>query len=272
MKKLLSLLLITCLTTSLSFSQCFIQSTQGYQVHIQLQPVDLLIYNNGGGCTYKVVLNYNISFSGQNIPSQLYTLQGTINCGSQQPFFDLPNNGGTGFTTSATASHNGDCSQLTLSNFCSQVNIQIHGPGISYQTISCTYSTLPVTISEFTVKKASTTNANIINWVQESNTSIEKYTLERSVDMITWKKLSEVQAFSGGYQYFVTDSYFEPTFNYYRLMLDGGQYSVVSIDNTLGVGKTVVATYNLLGQKVEADYKGSVLEVYEDNTTQLKMK
>jgi hypothetical protein len=274
-KNTLLLTIIAALTPALlpsrCFSQCMIQSTQGYQVSLSLQPVELIVNNNAGGCTYKVVLQYNISFSGQNIPQQLYTLQGNINCGSQQSFFDLPNNGGTGFITSATGSHNGDCSQLTLSNFCNQVNIQIQGPGIPSQVISCTYSSLPVIISEFTVKKALSTEANSINWVQESNSSIEKYTLERSTDLINWKTISQVSAYSGGYQYFETDSDYGNAVNYYRLLLDGEEYGIISVDNTY-IEKVILATYNLLGQKMDDSYKGLVVELCEDNTTQLKFK
>ena len=266
MKKLLTILALLPL---LAYSQCLVQSTQGYQVHLAVQPLNLLITNNGGGCTYKVQLQYTISFSGSNQPGSLYTLQGTIGCGSQQVFFDLPNNGGTGFTTTATGSYNGDCSQLTLSNFCSQVNIQIQGPGIPYQTISCTYSLLPILLTEF--KSVTVNGSNIIKWVQESNTSVEEYQLERSVDMITWTKLADLEAFSGGYQYFVTDSNYENGVNYYRLMLDGEEYGVISIDNTLSV-KIVSATYNLLGEKVDQHYRGWVVEFYEDSTTQLKFQ
>jgi hypothetical protein len=274
-KNTLLLTIIAALTPVLlpsrCFSQCMIQSTQGYQVHLSLQPVDLLVNNSGGGCTYKVVLQYSISFSGQNIPQQLYTLQGNISCGNQQSFFDLPNNGGTGFTTSSTGSHNGDCSQLTLSNFCDQVNIQIHGPGIHSQVISCTYSSLPVIISEFTVKKALSAEANSINWIQESNSSIAKYTLERSTDLINWKTISEVSAYSGMYQYAETDSYYDNTVNYYRLLLDGEEHRIISVDNT-NIEKVISATYNLLGQKMDDSYKGLVVELCEDNTTQLKYK
>lgn len=74
-------------------------STDGYDVDIQVQLLDVVAPQTcSWGYNFNVEVGYNISFNGNNLPSNLFTLQGEIiNCGGASSiFFDLPNAGGQG--------------------------------------------------------------------------------------------------------------------------------------------------------------------------------
>jgi hypothetical protein len=176
-----------------SFSQCTVVSTNGYQVNMRVTPVNLIINNNGGGCTYNTVLQYSITFSGSNIPASLSTLQGTVRCGNSDSFFDLPNNGGSGTTNAANASYGPNCSGLTVNNFCSTVKIQIQGPGIPSQTIVCAYSPLPIELMAF---DAYLDERQVqINWSTGSEKDNDFFTVEKSRD---GENYEVVQVINGG--------------------------------------------------------------------------
>jgi len=173
-----------------SFSQCVVASTDGYQVNIRVTPTNLLITNNGGGCNYNTVLQYNITFSGANIPSSLYTLQGTVRCGNSNSFFDLPNNGGSGTTNAANASYGPNCNGLTVTNFCNTVQIQIQGPGLPSQTITCAYSALPIELMSF---DAYLDDRQVqINWSTASEKDNDFFTVEKSRDGIHYEVVEVV--------------------------------------------------------------------------------
>ncbi|MES1223820.1 MAG: hypothetical protein ABUT20_50460, partial [Bacteroidota bacterium] len=86
-------------------AQINVVSTNGYIVDINVTPIGIDAASNSckWGYNYTVKLNYHVSFVGSNKPSSLYTLQGSVGCGSSTSFFDLPNNGGNGVVSSATA-------------------------------------------------------------------------------------------------------------------------------------------------------------------------
>jgi hypothetical protein len=77
-----------------------ISSTQGqnYSVDITLELTGIVVAQNSCqyGYNYDVDYNYTIQFNG-NSPGSLNTLQGTLDCGSNQGiFFNLPLTQGSG--------------------------------------------------------------------------------------------------------------------------------------------------------------------------------
>ena len=122
--------------------QTTVPSTDGYEVNIEVQLLSIDAPSTcPNGYNYNVELGYDISFTGNNAPSNLWTFQGNIiDCGDASTiFFDLPNAGGNG--TSTTTSNpwrsQSDCGSASLSSLgCEEIEITINGPGITSQTIS----------------------------------------------------------------------------------------------------------------------------------------
>lgn len=116
-----------------------VESTNGYTVTVVLEPTEV---NVPGSCTsgynWTVDLDYTITFSGSNVPSSLWTLQGNLICdGDNDNFFNLPNGGGTGEATTSNSWRSAtDCGSITVGSLCEQIQLTIQGPGISSQTIT----------------------------------------------------------------------------------------------------------------------------------------
>lgn len=128
-----------------------VNSSDGYQVNINVSALSIVPASQScqWGYSYTVLLSYDITFTGTNIPASLWTLQGTIGCGSGSLFFDLPNNGGSGTVTSATSwTSASNCSIATPELLgCGAVTIQVNGPGISNQNVSLTTTTTATTLT-----------------------------------------------------------------------------------------------------------------------------
>ncbi|MCZ2459910.1 MAG: T9SS type A sorting domain-containing protein [Chitinophagales bacterium] len=172
------------------FSQLSVTSTKGYTVHISVVPKAIITNssNCNYGYTYSVKLDYNVSFTGSNIPKKLYTLQGTIGCGPSSIFFDLPNDGGIGSVNSSndwTAQTN--CATATAASLgCGKISITIEGPGISNRNLTTTISNspLPVSLLDFNARAEKTKVK--LSWQTAIEIDNDHFTVERSVDGNTW--------------------------------------------------------------------------------------
>jgi len=180
-------------------AQINIVSTAGYVVDINVIP-QTIIPSSSANCTwgynYNVKLKYQVTFTGRNRPSSLYTLQGTLGCGSSSNFFDLPNEGGTGMTTTVSNSWRAvsDCKSVDLSSLnCNKVNIEIAGPGINSQTVSysLSYTALPVTLTNFTA--AAEGKKVKIKWATASENNNDYFTIQRSVKQNEWTDLEKIK-------------------------------------------------------------------------------
>jgi len=261
------ILLICLLIQQISFTQCIIHS-QNYDVHVVIEPISLQITTNGGGCTYKVLLRYSVDFTGPNVPSSLYTLQGTIHCGNNNVFFDgIPQTEGNGFTYSSTSSFSGDCSSLTLSNLCNSINLTIQGPNLPYQVVNCSFSQLPLEFIYFSGQYID--GVNSIIWGINPDNDCDTYIIERSIDAIDWEQINITNA-SSNIDYFTIDDAFKPVINYYRLVTvkNGKQkvHETISIDNRVKE-EEVEEVLNLLGQPCGKEDKGYVIILYKSGKT-----
>lgn len=194
-----SILLLFSFVTIIVFNQkalaqCIVLSNNGYQVEISLEPVQLVVPSNcPWGYGYNVAINYSINIVGQNAPASLYTLQGHIRCGDHQLFFQLPNAGGTGQTTTTSNPWNGnsDCATATLNSLdCRDFRVQIHGLGIPDQIVQCNMSPLPIELVAF--RAVERNNVVQFNWITASETNNDYFSVERSSNGRDWVAVARI--------------------------------------------------------------------------------
>lgn len=199
-----------------------VNSSTGYDVHINAKAVEIIAPNScDDGYSYQVKIDYIISFSGDNIPPSLSTLQGYITCGGSRINFDLPNNGGAGSFLAGNAwTASTDCATVTPASLnCMTIEIEILGEGIPKQTITCTApEILPISLLEFKAEKEAD---NIhIEWSTSSETNNDYFTLERSDESKTFETIATIDGAGNSNEilnYRFEDKNPEPGMNYYRL-------------------------------------------------------
>jgi len=243
MRPTLVCLYLSILFTSLTFihqvaqAQCIVQSGNGYQVEIHPVPHTLLVPGNcPWGYNYNVEIDYTVSFTGPNAPSAMYTLQGNLQCGNQNLFFNLPNTGGSGktITTSNPWNGNSDCATATLNSLnCHNFVMEIHGPGIPWQTIDCNWSPLPIELLAFHVIEWN--DAVRFMWTTASETNNDYFSIERSDDGRDWVVVLRVDGAGNSstpIDYVAVDPEPQPGLSYYRLKQTDydGQYSYSQIE------------------------------------------
>ena len=114
---------------------------QNYSVDVSIELTGIVPAQSScnNGYNYDVAFNYDIQLNG-NAPANLWTLQGTIDCGTNQGiFFNLPTSpgSGTGVTTGNPWRNISDCASATVQSLeCNSINLQIQGQGITNQTIT----------------------------------------------------------------------------------------------------------------------------------------
>ncbi|MFD1550759.1 hypothetical protein DNU06_05840 [Putridiphycobacter roseus] len=197
-KFFLKILLVPVILGSHFFghSQCTtaITSSNGYTVHIEIELTSIIAPNScQWGYNYNVAFDYNISFSGSNIPSSLSTLQGYIACNSANTFYNLPNSGGTGTSASTGNQYNNasDCASATPESLnCSVVELQISGPGINYQTVTMNCTTLPVELLHFNAMQKADEVA--LDWETASEINNSHFNVEHSLDGKNWEQIGKI--------------------------------------------------------------------------------
>lgn len=206
-------------------AQCTISSTSGYTVSALIYPIALVpsTDNCPWGYNYNVRLAYDISFSGPGAPASMWTLQGTVQCGSQSHFFNLPNGGGSGEVTSQSNQWRGvaDCNTADIHSLsCYTVNLQISGPGISNRTVVCDFSPLPVELVAFEAE--ATTEGVLLQWRTGTERNSDHFMVERSTDGISFRPVATVAAAGESLSqrhYETMDHAPENGMNYYRLRM-----------------------------------------------------
>lgn len=205
-------------------ADCLVVSTSGYSVSISVTPTAVVVTPSStciNGYLFNYALNYNIKFSGVNIPSSLYTLQGNVLAsGYSANFYDLPNNGGTGSTTSTGNNYTSrkDCNTATVGSFNPSIQVIIQGPGIPYQTINCPIISLPIQLVSFTGTK--TEEGIAVQWTTANEQDNKYFTLEKSKDAVQWEAQSIINGAGTTNQkqeYAYTDAQPLSGLNYYRV-------------------------------------------------------
>lgn len=148
------------------------------------------------------------------------------------------------------------------------------GAATSYGNDGCTVNPilLPINLFSFTGKNIQN-RYNELSWVTLSETNNDYYTLLNSTDGLNW---NEIEIISGAGTSSVINNYksehygYSKTINYYQLKqtdFDGktSLSNIVSIDNR--ENKTVIGIFNILGQRVEKDFRGIKIIQYADGSS-----
>ena len=131
---------------------------------------------------------------------------------------------------------------------------------------------LPVELLYFEGIQYST--SNLIKWSTASESSSSHFIIERSIDGENWREVGNKIAAGNSTEklnYYHSDNIEQQLIHYYRLVqydIDGQfkTYGPIALDNR-AKEKKIVKYVNLMGQEVEKNTKGIVIEVYEDGTT-----
>ncbi|MCB0477681.1 MAG: hypothetical protein KDC84_05935 [Crocinitomicaceae bacterium] len=139
-------------------------------------------------------------------------------------------------------------------------------------TLDCS-AVLPI---ELTVFKADHLEGyNLITWVTESEINNSHFELERSTDGMAFERIAILSGMGNStlqHTYTYKDqNYLTGLINYYRLKqvdFDGvfEYFDIISVDNTEEEVR-VLKTINLLGQPVDVNYKGIVIDYKSDGST-----
>ena len=129
---------------------------------------------------------------------------------------------------------------------------------------------LPVELTQF--EGLSYLQFNLIKWSTASEQNSSHFVLESSVDGENWIKITNKVA-AGNSTENITYSHIDYNLNsltYYRLQqfdIDGKfkTYGPILVTKTI-TEKKIVKYVNLLGQEVDVDSKGIIIEVYDDGT------
>jgi hypothetical protein len=114
---------------------------------------------------------------------------------------------------------------------------------------------------------------NILKWSTASENSSDYFSIEVSTDGFSWNKIGEEKAAGNSnieINYSYTHTFTDHNVHYYKLLqydYDGAfkEYGPIGMDNTLKPSK-LLKIINLIGQEIDENYRGIVIEVYEDGT------
>jgi hypothetical protein len=150
--------------------------------------------------------------------------------------------------------------RVTISNSCNSES----------KTLSIiTNGILPVELLYFEGTKYP--EFNILRWSTASENNSDYFSIEVSTDGFSWKKIGELKAAGNSntkMDYLYVHTFGERNIHYYRLLqydYDGvfEEYGPIGMDNTLKPSKLLKVT-NLIGQEIDENYKGIVIEIYDD--------
>lgn len=218
-------LLALVFVSSFATPQCTfnVPSNQGYTVNVTLNAVSIVAPSAcPNGYNYNVNIQYSISINSTNVAS-MYTLQGYMGCNhSSSIFFDLPNSSGSGTTVTTGNPWNpsSTCNSSTVNSLgCNTYTLQIQGPGIPHQFITCnSVSPLPIELVDF---EADRQEQNVfLNWQTASESNNDYFAIERSTDVTNWEEINRIKGAGNSQElrsYSAVDKDFSPSRTYYRL-------------------------------------------------------
>ena len=181
----------------------------------------------------------------------------------------------TSETASITGASIGDVYMVMITNFSNNPTQITFSQTGGLATTNCAI-VLPVTLKSFEV--SNTNNTNELSWTTASEKNNDHFIIEHSTNGMQWNEVERVLGAgnsSSENTYITFHGDFKNQINYYRLKqvdFNGtiNIHDIISIDNRDGV--TLLKRVNLMGQKVNVDYKGIVIEYYNDGTTKKVMQ
>jgi hypothetical protein len=132
-------------------------------------------------------------------------------------------------------------------------------------------SALPIELLYFSGKPID--KSNLIYWATATEYNTTYFVVEKSENGITWSEIATLAAAGNSTQelhYDITDNLVKPIYNYYRLTqydVDGTfeTFNPIVINNKSSI-KIVSRRTNMLGQDINENATGIIIEVYEDGT------
>ena len=116
---------------------------------------------------------------------------------------------------------------------------------------------------------------NHLTWVTATELNNSHFIIERSIDAIYWNEIKIVEGngnSSTPLYYEFSDYFFDKdVINYYRLKQvdyneDFTYSNIIYITSPLKKEKKLIKTINIEGKEVNSDYKGFVMEIYDDGS------
>lgn len=216
---------------SIAFSQCEFEVPNWYSVNVSLTPTEVLAPQFCPfGYSFTVVLEYDISITGNNPPLFLWALQGRLNCSGTELFFDLPNFSSQGNTFTISAyTFASNCDGITPAELgCNSATILVRGPGglsVPYEDCPLDLGQLPVEFSSLDLNLSENNEVEIC-WETASEVNNDYFTIERSYDSRQWESIAEVEGFGNSNRLIEYCEEDEPNYGlvYYRILqtdLDG---------------------------------------------------
>ncbi|MCE3295396.1 MAG: hypothetical protein K0R65_1110 [Crocinitomicaceae bacterium] len=213
--------------------------------------------------------NWSVDFEGISNCINGSGLQMTIFRGTPTNLTTIWNAGspsieGSSQTSSAFTVNTGECIYMVVDGFAGdQCDYQYQ---LNNLTTPC--NLLPVDLGDFFVVNIE--NKNKLVWTTYGESNSDYFLVERSVDGISWRSIGQVEAAheSTGYlTYSMLDANYVKGMNYYRLSqfdIDGQKQleKITQVDNSAG-NDEILEEYNLLGQKIDAGYRGIVIRIFK---------
>lgn len=145
--------------------------------------------------------------------------------------------------------------------------------------ITCPIVILPVELLDFDGKKME--EANLLHWQTQSENNSAYFTLERSLDMMSWD-IIDIEPAAGNSQSVITYSFLDRGFangriNYYRLSqtdTDGSteDFDKIVVINNKELPVKLVKIVNLLGQEIDEDTHGVQIQIFSDGSSKRYLK
>ena len=136
---------------------------------------------------------------------------------------------------------------------------------------------LPIELLYFAGKKLD--KHNLIHWVTSSEHNTTHFVIDKSENGIIWREMAIIAAAGNSTHelyYETIDSDVKPIYNYYRLSqydIDGAFeiFDPIAINNKSEI-KIIAKRTNLLGQDINENTTGIIIEIYEDGTISKTIK
>lgn len=139
----------------------------------------------------------------------------------------------------------------------------------------CPITVLPITMTKF--EGAEISEGNLLTWITMSEKNADYFFVEKSFDGNNWVPIGRVKCIGNSeveqhYQLIDSEKSIETIYYRLRQVDNNGQvnafHRIVTITDVQEANtKKVIATYNLLGQEVNEDFKGIIIQQFEDGTS-----
>jgi|SRR5690554_751071 len=141
--------------------------------------------------------------------------------------------------------------------------------------LACVEVELPVELTSFTGENKKTVNQ--LTWETATETNNDYFSIAHSSDGFSWQEIDKVSGAGNSTEvktYSLEHRNFPSAINYYRLTqvdFDGKRevFPIISIDNLKN--RKLIKRVNTLGQEVDQNFKGIVIEYYDDHTVEKRV-